>query len=146
MDSVEKNLIEANARKRLIELAVSGKQFPISGKVIKLDTSNQSADIERFGAVTRVRFVDVQKITTPRYERKSPTLMTKYEMSIYTKSIIAAVDRVLELYEQHCGNPDEDTAVDCPMCEQPTRSHFCAWDMNKHVHFRCTHCQFGFVQ
>lgn len=143
---IEKLIFEAKEGKGLVELTVIGKEYPVSGRVIKYDALNRFADIERFGAVTRIKIANIQKFSIPKYERKSPLKMNKYEESIFTKCLDATIDRVMELYEEHSGNPDESLTVDCPMCEQATTNYFCAWTINKHVHFHCPNCKFGFIQ
>jgi hypothetical protein len=139
-------LREAKEGRKLVELSLIGREYPVSGKVIKLDVLHQSADIERFGAVTRFRFSDVQKIAIPKYNKKSLRIMTKYEEDMFIKCVEVAIDRVIELYKEHYGIPDKNITVDCPMCEQPTNSYFCAWKMGNDVHFHCPHCNFGFIQ
>lgn len=47
------------------------------------------------------------------------------------------VDDVLEVYEQHDGEPNIKPGVTCPSCLKKSTNYVCSWHGNKHVHFSC---------
>lgn len=53
---------------------------------------------------------------------------------------------VVEIYEESDGTPVKCKDVECPECGRFSNNYTCAWDMNKHVHFSCPHCDFFLMQ
>lgn len=69
----------------------------------------------------------------------------------YNKELIDAIcnmfNIVLEIYEEVDGVLGEDRPdISCPECKKQTKNYYCAWDINKHVHFYCEHCKLSIMQ
>nr|WP_284929224.1 hypothetical protein [Bacillus subtilis] len=47
------------------------------------------------------------------------------------------LNEVIEIYEQHEGEPEEKPAITCPSCHKESTNYVCDWYGNRHVHFHC---------
>lgn len=47
------------------------------------------------------------------------------------------IEEVLQIYEQHQGEPENKPGVSCPSCLNKSSDYVCNWYGNKHVHFIC---------
>lgn len=47
------------------------------------------------------------------------------------------IEEVLQIYEQHQGEPENKPGVSCPSCLNKSSDYVCNWYENKHVHFIC---------
>ncbi|XOT26483.1 hypothetical protein ACLQ7P_17145 [Bacillus subtilis subsp. subtilis] len=59
------------------------------------------------------------------------------ELDEELKRVLKMFDDVLEVYEQHDGEPDIKPGVTCPSCQRESTNYVCNWHGNKHVHFIC---------
>ncbi|TDY57406.1 hypothetical protein [Bacillus subtilis] len=59
------------------------------------------------------------------------------ELDKELKRVLKMFDDVLEIYEQHDGEPDIKPGVTCPSCLKISTNYVCNWNGNKHVHFIC---------
>lgn len=49
--------------------------------------------------------------------------------------------KVVAIYEEAGGEPEVKPPIECPVCLKETTGYACAWEVNKHVHFCCEHCE-----
>ncbi|WP_411685364.1 hypothetical protein ACLQ7P_09495 [Bacillus subtilis subsp. subtilis] len=59
------------------------------------------------------------------------------ELDEELKRVLKMFDDVLEVYEQHDGEPDIKPGITCPSCLKKSTNYVCNWNGNKHVHFIC---------
>ncbi|AJO16843.1 hypothetical protein OIO07_22000 [Bacillus paralicheniformis] len=51
--------------------------------------------------------------------------------------MINLINEVVEIYEQHQGEPQEKPEITCPQCQKKSTNYICDWEGEKHVHFSC---------
>lgn len=69
----------------------------------------------------------------------------------YNRELLDGISRmfdiVLEIYEEVDGVFGGDKPeITCPQCKGQTNDYYCAWDINKHIHFYCEHCKLSIMQ
>ena len=70
------------------------------------------------------------------------------EMQDWMARAIPAMVKVHDAVHKICeeGRYEQRPPITCPMCGKESNRYSCAWDYNKHVHFNCGHCDFGFME
>jgi transposase-like protein len=77
------------------------------------------------------------------WSRRRERGVTKDEVRDGFEKIVRVIRDVRAIYAAGRGN--ERPPIECPWCGNQATGYSCAWNYNKHVHFKCEHCGHAFM-